>query len=101
MNMGAYKMEYLYSIKEKIFHFKNKDYSNESIKNLKRIQMFNENIFLINTNYYFNDKMWVDGGLQNIYNTDVLRQIETYPDIELIKYKSNCYGPTAPVELGI
>jgi hypothetical protein len=101
MNMGAYKMEYLYSIKEKIFQFKNKNYSEESVKNLKRVQMFNENVFLINTDYYFNDKMWIDGGLQNIYNTDVLRQIETYPDIELMKYKSNCYGPMAPVELRI
>jgi hypothetical protein len=62
--------------------------------------MIRENMFLDNR-YYFNNTMWIDGGLHDIYDTGVMRQIETYPDIELIKYKSNCYGPQAPIELRI
>ena len=88
MNIGAYKMEYLYKIKQQLFQFKNQNYSADNMKLFKQLGIKYESIFLDKT-YYYNYSLWTNNGIEDVYDTGVLRQVEVYPDIDLIKYKAN------------
>lgn len=98
MSIGTYKYEYLLSNKEKILSLKNKDYSTDSLKNLKNWHINNEDIILWMTPpepiIYNNNNNWRVVAEENWYNTGTSRRTEYYESLDLYKNKSN-WGPTS------
>ena len=97
MSMGLYRYDYLLSLKEKLTSIKNTNYSQDSMMNLKRWGVPNEDYILWMTEptplIYNNNDSWTIVDNNNWYNTGTTRRTEYYPSLDLYKNKSN-WGQT-------
>jgi len=92
MNIGAYKQEYLESIKDRLLEFKNTDYSIESINYFKNKCVENEDCFFKTTKSNFYTSNHTVEGPVDFYKNGVPRIIEHYNEIDLHKVKANWVG---------
>lgn len=96
MSIGAYKYDYLVSVKDKLMSIRNTDLSVESLKKWKYWGVSAEDYILWKTEpqpsiYNGNDKdgEWSLIGYENWFDTDIVRRTEYYPSLDLYKNKSN------------
>ena len=97
MSMGAYKYEYLLSVKDKIMGIKNTDYSAASMSKWKDWGVWNEDYILYKTEpppcIYPSHIQSQGMGHHNWYNTGTDRIVEYYPGLDVYKNKAN-WGQT-------
>lgn len=92
MNIGAYKQEYLESIRSRLLEFKNTNYSIESINHFKNKCVDNEDCFFkIRNSTFYTSNHTVEGPI-DFYKNGVPRIIEHYNEIDLHKVKANWVG---------
>ena len=107
MSIGAYKYEYLLTVKDKLMSIRNTDLSRESLKKWKYWGVSAEDYILWQTEptpsiYNGNDKdgEWELVGYENWFGTDVVRRTEYYPSLDLYKNKSN-WGQSTGLDMVI
>lgn len=99
MSIGSYRYSYLLKYRDDLIKLKNKDYSDKGLKSFKLWTISHEDYFLYKKephlcstydieNYGFSIK---DRKQCNIYGTNTHRIKEYFPQLDIIKYKSN-YG---------
>jgi hypothetical protein len=107
MSIGAYKYEYLLTVKDKLMGIRNTDLSVEALKQWKFWGVGAEDYILWQTEpqpaiYNGNDKdgEWELIGYENWFGTDVIRRTEYYPSLDLYKNKSN-WGQSTGLDMVI
>ncbi len=91
MNIGSYSWDYLQNIKDELFQYRNTDFTENSIQYWKKIGVLNEDVFFKNfkhLHHYCNTQRLVSDPV-NLYNSNTLRIIEYFPNIDLYKAKAN------------
>jgi hypothetical protein len=101
MSVGLYQMKYLMRHKDRLMSIKNTDNSLESIQRWKQWGVPNEDFMLWKlqdapTHLYHKNKQPPEGhvfqGYEDLYGTGMKRRIEYYPQLDLLKAKSNWQG---------
>lgn len=101
MNIGAYKQSYLYSIKDKVYSYRGSSDSNYNIQKLKKKLVDEEDSLLkSDSTSHFNKSQRTVLDSNNLYNSDVKRITEYFPDIDFYKMKSN-WKPKKEYELNL
>lgn len=88
MNMGAYRHDYLMSIKDRLLAVKNINLSPESMAFWKTWGVNNEDEFLLPISDYYCDTRQLSGPV-DYYDNGVPRLVEYYPDLDFYKIKAN------------
>ena len=87
MNMGSYKWSYIQEKKEQILSYKN--INEDNLQTFKKRLIDNEDVFIKpKIHSYCNDKRKTEGPF-DYYQTNTLRIIEYFPNIDLYKIKAN------------
>jgi hypothetical protein len=103
MNIGLYKMEYLMTNQAHLLQAKNLDHSPAAIQYWKRWAVINEDHMLWNvpatpTHVYHQHLHPPDGYIlhpdEDVYGTGKIRRMEYFPQLDLLKAKSNWQGLT-------
>lgn len=101
MNIGAYKQSYLHSIKDKVYSYRGSSDANYNIQKLKKKLVDEEDSLLKSestTSFSKGQRVVLD--TNNIYDSDVKRITEYFPDIDFYKMKSN-WKPKKEYELNL
>jgi hypothetical protein len=101
MNIGAYKQSYIYSIKEKILSYRGSSSIEYNIQKLKKRLIDEEDSLLKSDsigNFNKSQRKVIDSN--NLYDSNVRRITEYFPDIDFFKMKSN-WKPKEEYELNI
>lgn len=88
MNIGIYSHSYLLSQKDVLMSFKNSDYSEKSLLELKKIAVEKEDI-LLKEEPILNLSQKSETSSIDYYNSGTERIVEYYEDVDLYKIKSN------------
>jgi hypothetical protein len=92
MSIGAYRFDYLLSVKERLYEIKNTDYSIESMRRWKDWGAPNEDYILWKTApppaVYGNHGMEILDH-ENWYGTNTIRRTEYFHSLDIYKNKSN------------
>jgi len=110
MSIGTYKYEYLLTNKDLITGIKNTDYDRISLVALKKWGVGNEDYILwkhephltrtYNPHIYGPDEYPQVLHQSNIYGTETIRRAEYFPQLDLVKHKSN-WGQSQDVGISI
>ena len=101
MNIGAYKQSYIYGIKDKILSYRGSSDTKYNIQKLKKRLIDEEDSVLKSDsigNFNKSPRKILDSN--NIYDSNVKRITEYFPDIDFYKMKSN-WKPKEKYELNI
>lgn len=90
MNIGAYSQNYLYSNKDKILSYKNKNYDFASLQSLKARIIQDEDLFFRNSTCkpYTTASIRHEGPI-DFYNNGIMRLIEHFDELDFHKTKAN------------